>query len=247
MLAVEREQREAPLSYDIMLYRLSGTGDLLAQARARRQRHEEPTPSAEKDQDRAKIVTDLLVLHPSLFSAPFDKGASFGCVVDTTDPECCVPLIYIDIDDAIVTFPYSADFELIRPELKRVIEVFERHGYTAYDPQIGAILTASSSFLESASSFVTTGHEAVRQMLARGETVIGGTGRLIGAPSEKKRSWTVVGFVIFLIAAVGVVVVRQQYVSELPPNVGKELQDLQERMKSPGTLYPESLPNPERR
>jgi hypothetical protein len=65
------------VSYDIMLYRLSGTDDRLAQARERRETREEP--SAEKDQDRAKLVTDLLALHPSLFSAPFDKGPSFGC------------------------------------------------------------------------------------------------------------------------------------------------------------------------
>jgi hypothetical protein len=234
------------LSYDIMLYRLSGTEDPLAQVHARRQRQGEPTPSADKDRERAKLVTDLLALHPSLFSAPFDKGPSFGCGVDTTDPECCVPLIEIGIDDAIVTFPYSANFERIRPELKRVIEVFERHGYTAYDRQIHAILTASSSFRESASSFATTGHEAVQQMLARGEIVVGGTGELIGTPSQK-RSWTYIGLVVFLVAAIGVVVTRQQYRSELPPYATKELRDLQERLKSGGTLYPESLPHPERR
>jgi len=152
-------------------------------------------------------------------------------------------MIYLDIDEAMVTFPYSANFERILPELKRVIEVFERHGYTAYDRQIDAILTSSSSLLESASSFATTGAEAVQQMLARGEFVIGGT----GAPIEKKHSWTVLGFVVFLVAAIGIVVARQQYLSELPPNPTRELQDLQERLKNRGSLYPESLPNPERR
>jgi hypothetical protein len=77
--------------------------------------------------------------------------------------------------------------------------------------------------------------------------VIGGTGELIGAPSEKKRSWTVIGLVVFLVAAIGVVVTRQQYRSELPPYATKELRDLQERLKSGGILYPESLPHPERR
>jgi len=230
-----------------MLYRLSGAGDLLAQARERDQRQEAPTPSAEKDQDRARVVSDLLALHPSLYSAPFDKGSSFGSVVDTRDDdECCVPLIYVEIDSAMVTFPYSADFERILPELKRVIEVFERHGYTAYDRQIDAILTSSSSLLQSGSSFATTRDEAVQQMLARGETVIGGTGGLIGKPTEKKHSWKVIGVVIFLIAAIGVVVVRQQRMSELPPNVKKELRDLQERAKNPGTWGRESLPKPER-
>jgi hypothetical protein len=233
------------LSYDIMLYRLSGTGDRLAQARERRETREEP--SAEKDRDRGKLVSDLLTLHPSLFSASFDKGPSFGCAIDTTDPECCVPLIEIGIDDAIVTFSYSADFERIRPELKRVIEVFERHGYTAYDPQIDAILTSSSSFRQSASSFATTGHDAVQHMLARGETVIGGTGELIGAPSKKKHSWTLIGVVVFVLAAIGVVVTKQQYSSGLPPYATKELRDFQERLKNPGTSHPESPRNPERR
>jgi hypothetical protein len=230
-----------------MLYRLSATGDLLAQARARGQRPDEPTPSAEKDQDRAKLAADLVALHPSLYSAPYDKGPSFGCVVDTTDLECPVPLIYIDIDDAMVTFSYSADFERILPELKRVIEVFERHGYTAYDRQIDAILNSSSSLLQSASSFATTRDEAVQQMLAHGETVIGGTGGLIGAASEKKRSWKVIGVVAFLVAAIGLVVVRQQYMGELPPNATRELQDLQERLKNTGSLFGKSLPQPERR
>jgi len=223
------------LSYDINLYRLSGTGDLLAQVHERRLRQEEPTPSVKKDQDRARVINDLLALHPSLFSAPFDKGPSFGSVVDTRDPECCVPLIYIDIDDAFVTFPYSADFERILPELKRVIEVFERHGYTAYDRQIDAILTSSSSFLQSGYSFATTRDEAVQQILSRGETVIGGTGGLIGKPAERKHPWKVIGLVIFLIAAISVVVVRQQRMSELPPNVRKELKDLPQRMKNLGT------------
>ena len=233
------------MSYDIMLYRLSGTADRLAQARERRETREEP--SAEKDRDRGKLVSDLLTLHPSLFSAPFDKGPSFGCAVDTGDPECCVPLIEIGIDDAIVTFPYSADFERIRPELKRVIEVFERHGYTAYDPQIDAILSSSSNFLQSASSFATTGREAVQHMLARGETVIGGTGELIGAASKKKRSWAFIGLVVFVLAAIGVVVTQQQYASGLPPHATKELRDLQQRLKNPGASHPESPPNPERR
>jgi hypothetical protein len=53
--------------------------------------------------------------------------------------------------------------------------------------------------------------------------------------------------VVFLVAAIGVVVTRQQYRSELPPYATKELRDLQERLKSGGILYPESLPHPERR
>jgi hypothetical protein len=240
-------REEAPLSYDIMLYRLSGTGDPLAQARERGQSREEPTPSAEKDQRRARLATDLLALHPSLYSAPFDKGPSFGCGIDTRDPECAVPLIEIDIDDAIVTFPYSANFERILPELKRVIEVFERHGYTAYDPQIDAVLTPSSNLLESASSFATTGVEAIQQMLARGETVIAGTGGLVGHPAGKKHSWTVVGFVIVLIAAIGFVLVQQLTMSGPPPSARKELRDALERVKNPGTWYRESLPYPERR
>ena len=201
-----------------------------------------------KTRTAPESFNDLLALHPSLYSAPFDKGSSFGSVVDTRDyDECCVPLIYVEIDSAIVTLPYSANFERILPELKRVIGVFERHGYTAYDRQIDAILTSSSNFLQSGSSFATTRDEPVQQMLSRGETVIGGTGGLIGKPTEKKHPWKVIGVVIFLIAAIGVVVVRQQRMSELPPNVRKELQDLPQRMKSLGTWDRESPPQPERR
>ena len=110
------------------------------------------------------------------------------------------------------------------PELKPVIEVFERHGYTAYDRQIDAVLTPSSSFLESASSFVTTATEAVRQMQARGEIVI-------GYPREKMVSRTIAGMVLFIIASIVIVLLRQQ--AELPPNMKKELRDLQERISKP--------------
>jgi hypothetical protein len=237
------------LSYDIEFLRLSGSGNLLAQvhqardaairleeeAGSRQEALPEPIPStsAQEDERRAKLVADLVALHPSLYSAPFSTGPSYGFVVDTHDPhQCPVPYIAVGpyigmgIDGASTSFPYSADFQLVLPELKRVIEVFERHGYTAYDRQIDAVVTASSSFLDTNSSFVTTRDEVVGQMLARGE-------RVIGYPIQRNPHLAVAGAVIVLAAAIALVLLRQHYATELPPSVKKELRDLQDRTKRP--------------
>lgn len=234
------------MSYDIEFLRLAVPGHLLAEVHRVRnatiQREEEaarreeglpqpiPTASAEQDERRAKLVADLVALHPSLYSAPFDKKPSYGFVIDTSDPERChVPYIavgsYFDagIDSASATFPYSANFELVLPELKRVIAVFERHGYTAYDRQIDAVLASSSNLLESNASFLATRDEVVGQMLARGETVV-------GYPIGRRPSWTVAGAVVILVAAIALVLLRQHFAAEPPRSVKKELRDLQERM-----------------
>jgi hypothetical protein len=218
------------LSYDIEMLRLSGPDDLLTQAHRARdaaiqrdQRGLEQTSSREEEEGRAKLAADLVALHPSLYTAPFDKGMSHGCVVTTDGSDCGIPYIEIGVDSAIVTFPYSADFESLLPGLKRVIEVFERHGYTAYDRQTDTIVSSSASFQESGLSFAATRDEAVEQMLARGETVV-------GLPTRRRPSWTTTGLVI-LVVAVAVVLIQRHYASQRPPSVTKELHDLQDRIK----------------
>lgn len=214
------------MSYDIEMLRLSGPGELLTQALEKRSAEilrKDPTPSAGEDERRAKLAADLIALHPSLYGEPFDKGPSYGCIVDTKDPECCMPCIEIGIDSAIVNFSYSADFKLVLPELRRVIEVFERHGYTAYDRQTDSILSSSSNFHQAATSFAAKAETVVEQMQARGETVI-------GSPSRRKSFWIVAGVVIFLLLAIVVVLIQRHYARQTPPSVAKEVRSLQDRM-----------------
>jgi hypothetical protein len=219
------------LSYDIEMLRLSGPGDPLTQAHRARdaailrdQRGLEQTSSPEEEEGRARLAADLVALHPSLFSVPFDKGPSYGCLVTTDDPECRIPDIDIHVDSAIVSFPYSADFDAILPELRRVIEVFKRHGYTAYDRQIDAIVSSSASFQASGSSFTLSRDTALEQMWARGETVVGFPAR--------RRSRSIVGVVIVLLVAVtAAVLIQRHFAAQRPPSVTKELQELQDRMK----------------
>jgi hypothetical protein len=229
------------VSYDIEMMRLSQPGDLLAQAhRVRKEeirRDEEgvdAVPSPEKDESRAKLVADLIALHPSLYSEPHQDGPSYGCEILTDDHECCVPYIVIRIDDALVSFSYAADFELVLPELKRVIGVFERHGYTAYDPQTDSIVTSGSTFRENAASFAATRDSVVRQLQARGEIVL-------GYPTPRKRFWTGAAVTILLLVAAAVLI-RQHYASQTPPGPSplqkaskepKDLLDRQERLRKP--------------
>lgn len=222
---------EAPLSYDIEMLQLSGAGDLLARVHAarnaeiqREEAGEDPVTSAEKNERRAELTADLVALHPSLYSEPFDRGPSYGCFIRTDDPDCCIPDIDVGIDSAIVYFSYSADFERVLPELKRIIGVFERHGYTAYDRQTDNVVTSSSTFGQSASSFAETRDSVVREMQARGETVI-------GYPTRRKPFWAVATVVIFLVLAI--VLIRQHYDSQTSPSARKELRDLQDRLKKP--------------
>jgi hypothetical protein len=216
------------------MMRLSGTGDPLAEAHRLRneliRRDEqgiEETPSAEKDERRAKLAADLVALHPSLHSAPLAKGPSYGCAILTDDPECPMPDIHIGIDTASVMFSYSADFQRVAPELRRVIAVFERYGYTAYDRQTDSIVTSSSSFGDSAASFAATRDSVVHQMQARGETVL-------GYPTPRTPFWVVAALAILVVAAVvGVLLSRQHYENQVPEKVRKELLDLKARLNKP--------------
>lgn len=224
----------ARLSYDIEMMRLSGPGDPLAQARRAREeaiRREnegiEVVSDPRKDEDRAKLAADLVALHPSLYSEIFPRGASYACAILTDDRECPIPDIDIGIDVAFVTFSYSADFHRVAPELRRIIAVFERHGYTAYDRQTDSIVTSSSSFGDSEDSFTATRNSVVSQMQVRGETVF-------GYPTLRRPFWAVAALAILGVAAViGVVLLRQHYDNQMPEKARKELLDLEKRLRKP--------------
>src|SRR5262245_20757956 len=187
------------MSYDIVMLRLAGTGEALKRTRerlealARRvERGEGPETNAEEDGRRARLTADLVALHPSLRIDPDNSGFSYGCVVCSEDPDCAVPDIFIGIELATVSFSYSADHSRIFPELQRVIAVFERHGYVAYDGQTDRLLSSSAE--PSASSFLATRSAVIGSMEARGETVIGWS----PANSRRGNTWLVGIVVLFL-------------------------------------------------
>jgi len=200
------------MSYDIEILRLSGTGDPLKEAREVREalttRYEQglgPKPNAEEDDRRAKLTADLVALHPSLRIDPFDRGLSYGCVVYSEDPDCAVPDIFVGIEDATVSFSYSADHSRIFPELRRVIAVFEQHGYVAYDPQTDRLLSSSAE--PSASSFLATRSAVIASMEARGETVIGWSPM---APNSRRRTHSfLAGIVVLLLGSLAVLAIKE--------------------------------------
>jgi len=197
------------MSYDIDMLRLSGTGEPLKQAREliealtrRDERGEGSTPSAEEDSRRAKLTADLVALHPSLRMDPDNGGFSYGCVVYCEDPDCAVPDIFIGIEQATVSFSYSADHSRIFPELQRVIAVFERHGYVTYDCQTDRLLSSSAE--PSASSFLATRSAVIGSMEARGETVIGWS-----PPNSRRGTDTLlVGIVVLFLGLLAVLAVK---------------------------------------
>lgn len=212
------------MSYDIEMLRLPETGDRLAQARAAHKAEQIP-PSPDEDEKRARLVADLIALEPSLYSAPYDKGASYGCVVTTDDSACHLPYIEIGIGRALVQLSFSADADVAFPELERVIEVFERHGYVAYDPQTDSLLVSSPGFIQSRSSFASTRDGVVAQMQDRGETVV-------GIPHQRGAFWKIVGAAIFLAVTTSLIVLQQHRASQTPESVKKELRALQNRFEA---------------
>lgn len=218
------------MSYDLELVRLAGDGDRLAEARRAReavllgeQRGEEPEPSREKDERRARLAADLAALDPSLYVEPSARGPSYGCSIVTDDPDCPMPSIDIGVDEAIVTFPYSVDFGRIAPRLRRVLAVFESHGYVAYDRQSDSIVTSASDFEAQAASFQATKDSAIGEMQARGETVL-------DAPAPAKHFWTGRKLAVFLVLMIAIVLVQRYLQEERPAQVTEELRKLQDRL-----------------
>jgi hypothetical protein len=101
-----------------------------------------------------------------------------------------------------VSFSYSADPKVAFAEALRAVAIFERHGYTAYDPQTDSLVSAKEGVALGQASFAATRDAVVRQMQERGETVLGFPERKKIAPEH------VVGFVLFVIVAVTLLVIR---------------------------------------
>lgn len=168
------------MSYNIDFLRIPGIKDpleeveeVLEERGEQEERSEEPTPSEAEDQRRQKLVDDLLALSPALRMEPYDGGFSYGCVITTDDESCPIPEIYIDIDSAFTSFSYSADFELMFDGIGKLLPVFYRHGYVAYDPQSETILEPDDDLTASTNTATAT-REAVADMLEqRGEIVLG--------------------------------------------------------------------------
>ena len=163
-------------------------------------------------------------MHPSLRVEPFDAGFSHGCSLGTDDRDCPVPYIDVGIGSGMVSFSYSADPKVAFAEALRAIAIFERHGYTAYDPQTDSLISAKAGAAHGQASFVATRDAVVRQMQERGETVLGFPERKRIAPQY------VVGLVLFVIVAVTLLVVRHYYVGERSPELTQRLREAQERL-----------------
>ncbi|HMZ79793.1 MAG TPA: hypothetical protein PLL06_08830, partial [Acidobacteriota bacterium] len=94
-------------------------------------------PSVQEDQHRLALTNDLLQLHPSLHLKPGWRGFSNGCWIESVDPIYVFPYLDIGIGQGRIAFSYSAPTSLFQT-VSQIISIFEKHGYVAWDPQLGA-------------------------------------------------------------------------------------------------------------
>lgn len=185
----------------------------------------EPQPSEEEDRRRAALAVELVTLHPSLRVQPFDDGFSYGCVLETGDPACPIPYVDVGLGRGTVSFSYSSDPKAAFREAFRVIAIFERHGYTAYDPQTQSVLSSSGSAQLGESSFLATRDTVMRQMRERGETVL-------GFPEQKRTApELLVWLVLVVVVTTAVLLIRYHYIEERPPEMTQRLREAQEHLR----------------
>ncbi len=130
------------MSYDICLFRPTGSDDLLQQATAILEKGDS-APSAELDQIRLALVEDLKALHPAIQVQNSQKGFSHGCWLESGEVDCGIPYVEIGVSTGFMSGPYFRESNQIFLRFQRVLEIFEKHGYVAYDPQLDEILSAS--------------------------------------------------------------------------------------------------------
>ena len=160
------------MSYDVNFYYVADASDRTAEARRLYFDHTEREPYPKEQSRRQRVVDELLAFHPTLKCEPDDRGFAYGCSVWSEDDECEMMPVDFGVDKAFVSFSYSADPEFIFELLNRIIAVFERHGYAAFDGQVDDVITADGSLVQSAGEFTRTFHTVVSHIEGMGETII---------------------------------------------------------------------------
>lgn len=151
------------MSYDIHLFIPNRKENLLEQGKRSLEKEKKTQPSEEKDRIRQALVDALLALHPSLEIKNDKRGFAYGCWIGNYKVDCGVPDIDIGISTAFLALPYSANSANIFSVVQQLLEIFERHGYLAYDPQLDRLMF-SSHLLQNMTNLTETG-ELVREFL----------------------------------------------------------------------------------
>ncbi len=163
------------MSYDIDLFYLEADRDPLAQGRDVHVEREGPSPNPEEEARRRLVVEDLLTLHPTLVMWPDERGFAYGCCVSSDDRACDILTVRLRVDRALVSFSYFDDPDRTFPSVQRIIRVFERHGWAAYDAQRDGLIAADDEIGGQVSKFVRGTRDVV-------VVAIEGSGKVIVAP-----------------------------------------------------------------
>lgn len=166
------------MSYDIKLFYLAGDRDPLSQGRDVWTERKEPAPNPEEEARRRVLVEDLLTLHPTLVMTPDERGFSHGCWVGSDDSECDILTVRLNVDRAYVSFSYFDNPDRTFPSVQKIVRVFERHGWAAYDPQRESLISADDEIGGQVSRFVRGTRDVVVDAIER-------SGREIVAPDPK--------------------------------------------------------------
>lgn len=129
------------MSYDVHLLR--STPDPAATYQALEE-NEQPAPTPDEERAWRAVAGDLRALEPELRLG--DSGAAAFWSLSLLGREVCIDIYP---DHAVVSFSYrGGDFAAKVDELARYVEVFERHGLVAYDPQSGRPFVAERDAAE---------------------------------------------------------------------------------------------------
>ena len=128
----------ACVSYDLHLLRLEDVGD---DASAAFERIEEIEPRKPTPDERARLhrlASDLVAANPGLDLVEVPDGSMLQLGYDSERPV----VIDLTVESMTMSWSFGADEARAHAALEEVcvyLPVFERHGYVAYDPQLGRI------------------------------------------------------------------------------------------------------------
>jgi hypothetical protein len=119
-----------------------------------------------------RLVADLLKLDPFLRMKPDRRGLAYGCWVGSESGEGDIPGIDLGVNDAFVSFSYSADEDFVGTAMNRIMKLFNRHGYLAYDHQRDCLLSTKGDAQAGVKKLHEIRDRVLDDLEALGETII---------------------------------------------------------------------------
>jgi hypothetical protein len=131
------------VSYDVYLLPREAAGDDPGAAYLALEESETERPSAELEPRLRAVADELCALSPGLERSESQQPFWSIQLLDAEAESSAMVELYAD--HGVVMFSYgAADFAAAIEETGRYVEVFERHGFVAYDPQTEKLFDAEA-------------------------------------------------------------------------------------------------------